>query len=145
MEDTQTCRGMHVLGSADHVWRSLKFGMPLDLPSNLSSHPAHLIQRSAVRALRLDQNWMKKESNIKRCIHIPHTDLVKHSQFVGQAYIVTLSEAVNRTTFLSLWHIEASASRVARIEVPSSNRFAALLEDEQLVVALTASDAAGNG
>lgn len=131
---------MHALGGADHVWRALHFDVPLDLPSSTSSHPAHLIKQSAVRALRLDQNWRKKEPAIKRLTHIPHTDIVDQLQFVGHEYIVGLSTAGNLATYVSLWHTGASVTRVARIEVPNVGKFAASQQDGCVVVAVTMSD-----
>lgn len=145
--DTQTCRGLHTLGSADHVWHGLEFDVPLDLlPSAAStSHPAHLLKQSAVRALRLDHNWRHREPKIRRLTRIPHTDIVHQLQFVGPSYLVGLSQSGNLATYLTVWHTHTPPSRVARIEVAQANRFAASFEDGELVVGILTTDVSNRG
>ncbi|KAF5341737.1 hypothetical protein D9611_001869 [Ephemerocybe angulata] len=146
----QTCRGMHVLGSADHVWHALQIDLPLDLQSadsgsGTSSHPAALIRQSTIRALRLDQNWHKpKESRIK-LTRIPHTDIVDQIQLVGKEHVLTLSRSGNLATFLTLWRTRVAIFSVARIEIPNASKFSASLEDGKLVVASLSSDHYGKG
>lgn len=135
---------MNALGSADHLWHDLRFDLPLDLQS-VDTASQHLLQKSAVRALRLHHNWCRKNPAIKRLVYIPNTDIVNQLQFVGQDYVAALSQSGNLATYLTVWHTEAPFARVARIEVPHCTRFAASFEDSELVVATLTTDVSNKG
>jgi len=129
---------MHALASSDYLWHGIQFDLPLDVPAvydATESQPASLLQQSTVRALRLHHNWIRKNSSIKRLQLIPGTDIVNQLQFAGSEYIVTLSQSGTLATYLTVWSTKPPFSRVARIEVPHCNRFAASFQENELVVA----------
>lgn len=142
---------MHVLGNADHVWHGLHIDVPLDLQFSDSnpckmSRSAHLIRQSAVRALRLDQTWRRRGAQPTRLTRIPKTDIVDQLQFIGQDYVLTLSQTGDLATFLTLWGINTTVvPRAVRIEIPRATRFSAILDDGQLVVATLSRNDDGKG
>ncbi|KAI0049749.1 hypothetical protein FA95DRAFT_795932 [Auriscalpium vulgare] len=72
----QTCRVFHALGSSDYLWHRIvkRFRLPLDLPPapDHSSLPAFELQRSIIRALRLECNWRKPHPSISACTAVVH-------------------------------------------------------------------------
>ena len=103
------------------------------------------MKQSAVRALRLDHNWRRREPKIRRLTRIPHTDIVHQLHFVGSSYLVGLSQSGNLATYLTVWNTNTPPARIARIEVAQANRFSASLDDGELVVGILTTDVSNRG
>lgn len=114
--------------------------MPLDIDPNadVNALSGLELQRSFVRALRLDRNWRKTPSMLKGISRVPHGDIVFQMQFIGSEWLVTLSRDP-RTVHLSVWnvHIPKEARRIAFLDVPTASRFSTDLHpgNRELVIA----------
>ncbi|KAG0706818.1 hypothetical protein DFH29DRAFT_120232 [Suillus ampliporus] len=113
---TQTCRGLHTIGSADYVWHrsAIHFDLPLDLPAEsgvviTESFSSNELRDAVVNALKLDRKW--RDPNIyprnASCIISRCDTFVDALQMLpGGKWLVTFQvERSSRTTIVSLWSL----------------------------------------
>ncbi|KAH6913076.1 hypothetical protein BKA70DRAFT_1261809 [Coprinopsis sp. MPI-PUGE-AT-0042] len=145
----QTCRGLHAIGTADYLWHRLDINVPVDLPVNRHDVPGRSIQQCAVRALRLEKNWRRNESNVRRLTRIRHVGTVVQLQLIGPSFIAILSRSVglNLVTELTVWRIGNSGSpkfpsRITSIELPHTNdaKFAASYSNQEAIFVVAVED-----
>lgn len=134
--DTKTCRVLHAFCSTDYVWHQMHIDLPLDLCQsalNDAAPSASDLQRSLLRALRLENNWQKEVTVVRNARLIPHSGVVLHIQILGPEWLATLSRREFSTWHLSVWHVpEAPAenpSCISTWRIPATNDFTAILED----------------
>ncbi|GJE88747.1 F-box protein [Phanerochaete sordida] len=113
----QTCRGLHAFGSTDYLWHRLveKSDLPLDVPADTPSSqlPSDVLQRLAVKAIRLQLNWRRPTSEIKRTTSLPGTSdaLFEFLQFVpGGRWLLVVQGGLRRFehrnyTRVSFWDL----------------------------------------
>ncbi|KAF8638300.1 hypothetical protein AX17_002320 [Amanita inopinata Kibby_2008] len=92
---TQTCRVLHTFACSDYVWHHLSIDLPLDIPPDhpVASLSGPVLQPIVIRALRLDNNWRKREPQLK-CSQICsnlESATVMQMQLIGKSYILVLS------------------------------------------------------
>ncbi|TFK40343.1 hypothetical protein BDQ12DRAFT_680778 [Crucibulum laeve] len=136
----QTCRGLHAFGCVDYVWHQLKVDLPLDLPAipelDVNAVPAATLQRSIMNALRLDDNWRRRQPCLKNMWKIPNSELIYQAQFVGTKLLVILSRntrTINKIqAHLSVWRLPTSRCtqplRIATIECVPGARFSLAIQ-----------------
>ncbi|KAG1741250.1 hypothetical protein EDB19DRAFT_717031 [Suillus lakei] len=110
----QTCRALHVIGSADYVWRKsvISFDLPLDLPGDavVASLSNNELRDAVVNALKLDRKW--RDPNIyprkASCIISRCDAFVDALQILpGGKWLITfqVEQSLSRTTIMSLWSL----------------------------------------
>ncbi|EKM58375.1 uncharacterized protein PHACADRAFT_117258 [Phanerochaete carnosa HHB-10118-sp] len=99
----QTCRGLHAFGSADYLWHRLteRSDLPLDVPVDIPSTQlsSDELQRLAVKAIRLQLNWRRPSSGIKRTTSLPVASdaLFEFLQFVpGGRWLLVVQGGLRR-------------------------------------------------
>ncbi|KAI0783678.1 hypothetical protein C8Q75DRAFT_782887 [Abortiporus biennis] len=113
----QTCRVLHAFGGSDYLWHRLieHFHFPLDIPQSATFNnvPADELQKQAIKALRLETNWRRPKSTIKRSTVVQdgiHESFV-HMQFLpGGNYLLTVQRyhrlLMTRVTIrISVWSL----------------------------------------
>ncbi|KIP08201.1 hypothetical protein PHLGIDRAFT_386921 [Phlebiopsis gigantea 11061_1 CR5-6] len=113
----QTCRGLHALGSSDYLWHRLveRSDLPLDIPADtpMAQLPSEELQRLAIRAIRLQLNWRRPSSKIRRTtsLPVPSDSLFELLQFVpGGSWLLVVQGVLRRFehrnyTRASLWDL----------------------------------------
>lgn len=156
----QTCRGLHAFGSTDYLWHRLvdRSDLPLDVPvdtpsSKLSSDE---LQRLVINAIRLQLNWRRPTSEIKRTTSLPVTSdaLFEFLQFVpGGRWLLVVQGGLRRFehrnyTRVSFWDLSdiTHARCVVMFEFTGKHRGSAvaLRNGESLVTIVTALNDGGS-
>ncbi|PBL03629.1 hypothetical protein ARMGADRAFT_1157719 [Armillaria gallica] len=130
----QTCRVLHALGSTDYVWHQIKVDLPLDVPpgKDINSISGPELHRAWVRGLRLERNWRRHASQLRKMCRIIHGGIVFRIQFLGSQWLITLSRAPTSALHLSVWYIGVPGRerRYLSMDVPSATTFAASLRND---------------
>ncbi|KAF9003930.1 hypothetical protein BDQ17DRAFT_1355147 [Cyathus striatus] len=131
----QTCRGLHAFTSDDYFWHNFNVDLPLDLPDvDIISLPGSVIHKSVVNALRLEHNWRKRGSKIRRLISILQTgEIVLQTRLLERKWIIVLSRAPDQTLHLSVWRLPLTSAdnprQEAILEVAGGVTFTVGLQD----------------
>ena len=126
----QTCRTLHTFGGNDYVWHRLiaAFPHPIDVPFNtpLTALPGDELQRSAIKAIRLDANWRRLKTHVRgmrALLNDKSGQYVDQMQFLpGGRWLWTAQRTLKREasyTRMSLWSLcdAENARRVWTTEV----------------------------
>ncbi|KAF8656852.1 hypothetical protein AX16_002399 [Volvariella volvacea WC 439] len=146
----QTCRVLHAFGCTDYVWHRMPFHLPLNLPphGDIMKLSAHELRDAVVRSLRLEHNWVKPSSIVRRLTRILHGDIIYHMQLMGSDWVVTLSRSSTRAR-ISVWCLldPTNAHRTTSFEVPlTTAKFSSSMSPgrgDNAIIALIASDSVG--
>ncbi|KAJ7284971.1 hypothetical protein C8J57DRAFT_1497839 [Mycena rebaudengoi] len=119
---SQTCRVLHAFASNDYIWHQL----PHDLPMEISPHcdrnnlPGVVLQAIFTRALRVEDNWRKSVSRIRKMTRIVESDTVSQMQFLGSQWLVTMRRSPSGAV-ISVWRIAGAEQvfRAAVVDLPS--------------------------
>lgn len=136
---TQTCRVLHAFGTTDYLWHRLieDFDLPLDIPQNVASNglSAEELQEVAIKAMRLEVNWRKPISSIKRSAKVQGMtqEQCVHMQFLpGGKWLLTIQRyhrllMTRFTTRMSIWSVEDlhHPHRILSVELKGSYRASA--------------------
>ncbi|KDQ59271.1 hypothetical protein JAAARDRAFT_57193 [Jaapia argillacea MUCL 33604] len=149
----QTCRVLHVVGSLDYLWHQLasNLGLALDVPPDrtLSSLKGAEIQQTAVEALRLERNWQKATSRIKRLTPVRYgiadMSIDEMQLSCGGRWLVTAQRNRLRgriSTTITIWSLKdiTDVYRAACFEAPGYfYQYAARISRDEAIalVALT--------
>ncbi|OCH95392.1 hypothetical protein OBBRIDRAFT_883950 [Obba rivulosa] len=132
----QTCRALHAFGSSDYLWHRLvaAFEFPLDTLQNTRStdFSSDELQRSAIKALRLDANWRKPSPRIRRTTALitgTSGSYVDEMHILpGGRWLLTSQRLRQRegrwTSLMTLWSLEdiQHARRIAHVEITGAQR-----------------------
>lgn len=137
---TQTCRVLHAFGSTDYLWHRLieRSGLLLDIPTDtpITDLTSDDLQRHAIHAIRLQLNWRRPSSNIKRITSLGTTTdaLFDHLHFVpGGKWLLAVQGLYRRFenrnfTKISFWSLSHTqdAHCVAHFEMVGKHRASAV-------------------
>lgn len=116
-----------------------KLPLDIDPEADILSLPGPELQRSTIRALRLEHNWRRNSSRLNGITRINHGDIIDQMQFIGSEWLVTLSRD-SRSAFISVWYVgrPTKAHRIAFLDVPLAMSFSASLQNagSQAIVAV---------
>jgi hypothetical protein len=89
--------------------------------------PASQLQRAAVRALRLEQNWRQITTRIRHLKRIPHGCMIDQMQLLGPRWLVTLSRSPSKTQ-VAVWDFgEPHDYHFASVDTDIALKFSAAL------------------
>ncbi|KAI0749768.1 hypothetical protein C8Q80DRAFT_645405 [Daedaleopsis nitida] len=121
----KTCRALHTFGGNDYVWHRIvaELPVPIDLPWH--THPTSLhgeeLQRLAVKAIRLDENWRHPQTRVRglrSLIDDKSGQYVDQMQFLpGGKWLWTAQRILKRDSWctrMSLWSVE-DANNTCRV------------------------------
>ncbi|KAJ7066938.1 hypothetical protein C8F01DRAFT_1119681 [Mycena amicta] len=141
---TQTCRGLHdTTLSSDYLWHQLLLPetLPLNLDyADLNQLSAATLQKATRDALRLDNNWRRRNPQIRQMTRISMEN-VSQMLFLGSELLVVLRRS---PPSLSIWRVAAKHTIrvVASVNLPDSTvplKFAATMQKEEVLIALISS------
>ncbi|PFH52966.1 hypothetical protein AMATHDRAFT_1698 [Amanita thiersii Skay4041] len=108
----QACRVLHAFVCSDYVWHRISIDVPIDiLPDvNIVSLPSSILQPIIIKALRLDDNWRKREPDVRYIMLSPvwvlnQSATIGQLQFIGKNHVLSLSRCYHHHE-LSFWSLE---------------------------------------
>ena len=137
---SQTCRVLHAFGSTDYLWHRLieRSALLLDIPTDIpiTDLTADDLQRHAIQAIRLQLNWRRPSSRIRRTTSLGTTcdALFEHLHFVqGGKWLLAVQSLYRRFenrnyTKVSFWSLSDmhDAHCVAQFEMVGKHRASAV-------------------
>ncbi|KAF9267784.1 hypothetical protein L218DRAFT_1073872 [Marasmius fiardii PR-910] len=110
----QTCRVLHALCSSDdYIWHTINLDLPLNVAPHVSpqSLPGSELRQLAVNALRIDHNWGRRHTVLRRIQHVHHGGIISEMRLLSSEWLVTLSRtSTGGASVLSVWNIRQSSS-----------------------------------
>ncbi|KAJ7650298.1 hypothetical protein FB45DRAFT_887509 [Roridomyces roridus] len=142
---SQTCRGLHQYTLNDYVWHRLadKCDLPLDTHADLQNIPGPILQTIVTNALRVDLNWRRPISRLKKLTRVDEDTLNVHQiQFIFSQWLIVLRRSVSAAS-LSVWRVGhiPTPYRASFLDIPADTvplKFSAAIQNgsEKVLIAL---------